>query len=114
MTRGVNKVRCYLLQRPRHRKSHRSGVRCVEPDPSRGDRRMLSRCGACPRLLFAGAVAAMFLVQPLAAEVQYKMKEVAGTKLYYRVVLPNGYDPAKTYPAILAFPGGPQTMDTVE
>jgi predicted esterase len=32
----------------------------------------------------------------------------------YKVVLPNGYDPAKAYPAILAFGGGPQTMNTVE
>jgi polyhydroxybutyrate depolymerase len=32
----------------------------------------------------------------------------------YRVVLPAGYDPAKTYPAILAFGGGPQTMNTVD
>src|SRR4029079_1703877 len=25
-----------------------------------------------------------------------------------------GYDPGKAYPAILAFPGGPQTLDTVQ
>jgi len=32
----------------------------------------------------------------------------------YKVVLPNGYDPAKAYPAILALGGGPQTMNTVD
>jgi predicted esterase len=30
------------------------------------------------------------------------------------VVLPTGYDAAKTYPAILALGGGPQTMNTVD
>jgi predicted peptidase len=29
-------------------------------------------------------------------------------------VLPDGYDPAKAYPAILAMGGGPQTMNTVD
>jgi predicted esterase len=75
---------------------------------------MLSRRGACSRFLFAGAAAVMFLAQPLAAEVLDKVKEIAGTKVEYKVVLPAGYDPAKAYPAILAFPGGPQTMDMVE
>jgi poly(3-hydroxybutyrate) depolymerase len=31
----------------------------------------------------------------------------------YKVVLPDGYDANKAYPAILAFGGGPQTMNTV-
>src|SRR5207302_2994465 len=34
--------------------------------------------------------------------------------VHYKTVLPNGYDPAKAYPAILAFGGGPQTMNTVD
>ena len=34
--------------------------------------------------------------------------------MHYKVVLPNGFDPAKTYPAIIAFGGGPQTMNTVD
>jgi poly(3-hydroxybutyrate) depolymerase len=29
-------------------------------------------------------------------------------------VLPNGYDAARTYPAVLVFGGGPQTMNTVD
>jgi poly(3-hydroxybutyrate) depolymerase len=32
----------------------------------------------------------------------------------YKVVLPNGYDSTRAYPAILALGGGPQTMNTVD
>jgi len=48
------------------------------------------------------------------AELLEKTKKVSGTTVHYKVVLPNGYDPAKEYPAILAFGGGPQTMNTVD
>jgi predicted peptidase len=41
-------------------------------------------------------------------------KKVAGTIVHYKVVLPNGYDPSKAYPGILALGGGPQTMNTVD
>ena len=41
-------------------------------------------------------------------------KTVGGTTVYHKTVLPNGYDPAKAYPAVLAFGGGPQTMNTVD
>jgi poly(3-hydroxybutyrate) depolymerase len=43
-----------------------------------------------------------------------KTDNIAGTTVHYKVILPHGFNPAKTYPAVLAFPGGPQTMDTVE
>src|SRR5436309_11375755 len=56
----------------------------------------------------------MFATQPLQAELLEKAKKVAGATVHYKVVLPNGYDPAKAYPAILAFGGGPQTMNTVD
>src|SRR3974390_2734793 len=62
----------------------------------------------------AMAAIAMLLVQPLQAEVIEKTKEVGGTAVHYKVVLPDGYDPAQAYPAILAFGGGPQTMNTVD
>src|SRR6478609_11650479 len=66
-------------------------------------------------LLFsAAAVVAAFATQPAQAELLEKTKKVAGTTVSYKVVLPSGYDPAKTYPAILAFGGGPQTMNTVD
>src|SRR5438046_7683788 len=56
----------------------------------------------------------MFATQPLQAELVEKAKKVGGTTVHYEVVLPNGYDPPKAYPAILAFGGGPQTMNTVD
>jgi predicted esterase len=54
------------------------------------------------------------LPHSLCADVLDKTKFIAGTTVHYKVVLPNGYDPIKAYPAVLAFPGGPQTMETVE
>src|SRR5258707_12465315 len=67
-------------------------------------------------MLLAPAMAAivMFLIQPLQAEVIEKTKEAGGTTVHYKIFLPNGYDPAKAYPAILAMGGGPQTMNTVD
>ena len=53
-------------------------------------------------------------IQPLRAEVLEKSKKVDGTTVNYKVVLPNGFDAAKTYPAILTLGGGPQTMNTVD
>jgi poly(3-hydroxybutyrate) depolymerase len=60
------------------------------------------------------AAMAIFVIQPGRAEVLAQTKTVGDTTVVYKVVLPNGYDPAKTYPAILAFGGGPQTMNTVD
>jgi len=65
-------------------------------------------------LFCAAVVAAMVTTQPIRAELLEKTKKVAGATVSYKVVLPSGYDPAKTYPAILAFGGGPQTMNTVD
>lgn len=70
-----------------------------------------------PKLLFplVAAVSAVILLgQPMAAEVLDKTAEISDTKLDYKVVLPTGYDPAKAYPAILAFGGGSQTMEMVQ
>src|SRR5215471_17139881 len=66
-------------------------------------------------MLLAAAMASIgMLIQPLQAEVIEKTKQVDGTTIHYKVVLPSGYDPARAYPAILAFGGGPQTMNTVD
>jgi len=65
-------------------------------------------------LFSAAVVIAMFPTQPVHAELLEKTKKVAGTTVHYKVVLPNGYDPAKTYPAVIALGGGPQTMNTVD
>ena len=65
-------------------------------------------------MLLVFAAAAMFVAQSARAELTEKSKKVGGVTVHYKVVLPNGYDSAKSYPAILAFGGGPQTMNTVE
>ncbi|MGH9252968.1 MAG: hypothetical protein ACRD3C_00195 [Vicinamibacterales bacterium] len=57
---------------------------------------------------------AMLTAHPLRAEVLEKTKPVGGVTVHYKVVLPDGYDASKAYPAILAFGGGPQTMNTVD
>ncbi len=48
------------------------------------------------------------------AEVLEKTAKVGGVTVQYKVVLPAGYDAAKTYPGIIALGGGPQTMNTVD
>src|ERR1051326_325723 len=58
--------------------------------------------------------AAVLSTQPLRAELLEKTKKVGNTTVHYKVVLPNGYEPAKAYPAILVLGGGPQTMNTVD
>ena len=75
------------------------------------------RCSTSLRLsltIIALIAALICSGQPLAAEVLDKVANIGGTQLEYKVVLPNGYDAAKAYPAILAFGGGPQTMEMVE
>jgi len=51
---------------------------------------------------------------PLHAEVVEKTTKAAGRTVHYKVVLPDGYEPARTYPGILVFGGGPQTMNVVD
>jgi predicted esterase len=65
-------------------------------------------------LLSAACIVATFAPQPLHAELLEKSRKVEGATVQYKVVLPNGYGPSRTYPAILAFGGGPQTMNTVD
>ena len=48
------------------------------------------------------------------AEVTQRIMRVAGATVEYKLLLPNGYDAANTYPAILVFGGGPQTMNTID
>jgi len=64
--------------------------------------------------LVSAAVVALFAIESVQAELLDKTKQVGDTTVEYKVVLPNGYDPAKAYPAVLAFGGGPQTMKTVD
>src|SRR5438874_2564159 len=48
------------------------------------------------------------------AETTLKHDKFAGVTLYYKVITPKDYDPAKEYPAVIAFPGGAQTMPMVD
>src|ERR1700730_11313533 len=48
------------------------------------------------------------------AETTLKHDDFAGVTLYYKVITPKDYDPAKEYPAVIAFPGGAQTMPMVD
>jgi predicted peptidase len=69
------------------------------------------------RTSFIGALIGVFVIGtalPSSAEVLDKTKKVAGKTVQYKVVLPTGYDATRAYPAILAFGGGPQTMNTVD
>lgn len=59
-------------------------------------------------------MAVLLAGRPAHAELTEKTAKVGNTTVHYKVVLPNGYDASKTYPAILAFGGGPQTMQTVD
>ncbi len=56
----------------------------------------------------------IFASQFASGEVIEKSKNINGTTVAYKVILPDHYDPAKAYPAVLAFPGGSQTMDMVD
>ena len=51
---------------------------------------------------------------PATAEVLEQTRKVGGVTVRYKVVLPAGYDSTKSYPAIIALGGGPQTMNTVD
>jgi polyhydroxybutyrate depolymerase len=59
-------------------------------------------------------VLAALAAHSASAEVTQRITRVAGTTVNYKLVLPNDYDAAKTYPAILVFGGGPQTMGTID
>lgn len=63
--------------------------------------------------LVAPIVLLLLAASSLAAKVFDKTAEIAGMRLHYKIVLPKDYDPAKTYPAVLAFPPGSQGMDMV-
>ena len=61
------------------------------------------------------AIAIAFLLgSPASADVQSKTATISGMKVNYKVVLPKNFDPAKAYPAVLAFPPGGQDMRLVD
>ncbi len=60
------------------------------------------------------AAAIMLAALEAPASVLEKSMHLAGVDVRYKVVLPDGYDAAKAYPAVLVMGGGPQTMETVD
>lgn len=65
------------------------------------------------RTTAAAIVAVFFLCGNAGAEVITKTGAFGGLQINYRVVLPDGYDPERAYPLVLAFAGGSQQMRTV-
>jgi poly(3-hydroxybutyrate) depolymerase len=68
------------------------------------------------RTIWRAAGAAMSILlggQAVSAKVIDETANLAGMTLHYKVILPKNYAPEKTYPAVLAFPPGAQTMDMV-
>jgi predicted peptidase len=50
----------------------------------------------------------------LFASMSEESADFAGVTVRYKVIVPKDYDPAKEYPAVLAFPGGAQTLPMVD
>ena len=65
-------------------------------------------------IALAVVVALALATVPTRGSVVEQTKKVRGVTVHYKVVLPDGYDATKTYPGIIAFGGGPQTMNTVD
>ncbi len=63
------------------------------------------------RWILACALAALSAMAH--AAVIDRTAKVDDTTVYYKVVLPEHFDPAKAYPAVLGFGGGSQDMDSV-
>ena len=64
---------------------------------------------------FSAVALLSLLTGPFAsADVLDKSATINGTTVRYKVVIPRNFDPAKAYPAVLAFPPGGQGMDLVD
>jgi poly(3-hydroxybutyrate) depolymerase len=89
--------------------SHRVGNRLAETVTT-----LKELMGMSMRVAAALAWSLLAFAAPAKAEIVAKTGTFSGMSVSYKVVLPNGYDPAKTYPAILAFAGGSQEMRIVD
>jgi poly(3-hydroxybutyrate) depolymerase len=65
-------------------------------------------------VIAAAAVLTIAVVERAAAEVIERSMDVAGTRVRYKLVLPHDYAAGNTYPGVLVFGGGPQTMRTID
>jgi poly(3-hydroxybutyrate) depolymerase len=68
------------------------------------------------RFVSGAAIAACIFMaaRPLRAEVREASEDIEGITVSYKVVLPDNYDASRTYPGVLVFGGGPQTMNTID
>ena len=64
-------------------------------------------------MLLLIALIVLALTYSANAETVAKAGRFGGITIRYKIVLPNAYDPARAYPAILAFAGGRQNLDAV-
>ena len=62
----------------------------------------------------AALIGSVLLAGPVVAAEYRSFAAADGTRIDYAVVLPEGYQPEKSYPVMLAFPPGPQTKAMVE
>jgi len=71
---------------------------------------------AIVRVLTVAALVSMTALSASVAQAELleKTVKVNGATVHYKVVLPTGYDASRVYPGIVAFGGGPQTMNTVD
>lgn len=76
---------------------------------NRLDRKAMARV---VRTWIVGLVAASMALSAAAAELK-RIRLSDGTEIDYALVLPADFREEKTYPALLAFPGGPQTLESV-
>ncbi len=76
-----------------------------------GDDNGVKAMGFCKWLLWSAVLVLSAGVQLAEATVVDKTTRIDGSTVQYEVVLPNGYDASRAYPAILAFGPGPQTAD---
>ena len=63
--------------------------------------------------LVLAAALSLAIAAPAAADVIDQTATINGMTVHYKVIRPRNFDPAKTYPAVLAFPPGDQSMDMV-
>src|SRR5262247_2773547 len=65
------------------------------------------------RSLVLSAVLSVLVSSFASADVLDQTATINGMRVEYKVIRPANFDPAKTYPAVLAFPPGDQSMDMV-
>lgn len=82
--------------------------------PRRSRRKTAHPRALCRNAALLAALALVATSTAAQAEVTSRIMRVGGTRVEYKLVLPDGYNAEKSYPAILVFGGGPQTMSTVE